>query len=398
MKVFGVSRGIGICLIWTGLASGQTLPVSAKIEAVPLELTMPERYQTAPVLEPVRRVTLVAPKDGLVRSFSVQLGATVREAQEVAQLDRSEAAARLKVALAEVKEKQALVKRQARDEVAQAQLEGAQARAELAQLELDRCTLHAPFAGRVMEIPVCSGQYVLKGTTILEIADVSSLKALHPVNRRSVKAGSALKVEVEDQEVAGKVQSILPLPDSFLMLRELVTPFAAAWVVLSNAKGELEPGLRLRSSFVPSRPIATVPKRAMKQESARGAEETIVQVLRNEYVTNVPVQVLGDIGPERVQISGGFRPADALIVGSSVPLLPGTLVRLGDPRAPRGIEGTAPSPNLGGIESGIISPGASRGRAAGADSGATHSIGSQRRQGSTPNPPASPSGDRNAPF
>jgi multidrug efflux pump subunit AcrA (membrane-fusion protein) len=129
MKVLGVSRGFGICLIWASLASGQTLPVSAKIEAVPLELTMPERYQTAPVLEPVRRVTLVAPRDGLVRSFSVQLGATVREAQEVAQLDRSEAAARLKAALAEVKEKQALVKRQARDEVSEAQLDGAQARA-----------------------------------------------------------------------------------------------------------------------------------------------------------------------------------------------------------------------------------------------------------------------------
>jgi len=148
MKVLGVSRGFGICLIWASLASGQTLPVSAKIEAVPLEFddarALPDgagpRGRSVGSLWWLRGM-------GLVRSFSVQLGATVREAQEVTQLDRSEAAARLKVALAEVKEKQALVKRQARDEVSEAQLEGAQARAELAQIELDRCTLHAPVRG-----------------------------------------------------------------------------------------------------------------------------------------------------------------------------------------------------------------------------------------------------------
>ena len=327
MTVFGVSRGIGICLIWTGLASAQSVPVSAKIEAVPMELTMPERYQTATVLEPIRRVTLVAPMDGLVRSFSAQLGATVRESQEVAQLDRTEAALRLKVALAEVKEKQALVRHQGKDDVAQGQLEGAQARAELAQLELDRCTLHAPFAGRVMAIPVYSGQYVLKGTTLMEIADVSGLKALHPVDRRSVTTGSALTVQVEDQEVAGKVQAVLPLPDSFLMLRELATPFAAAWVVLPNVKGQLEPGLRLHSSTVPVRPIATVPKRAVKHESVRGAEQSIVQVLRNEYVTNVPVQVLGDIraraNPDFRSVSRRGR-ADRGVLRSLITRHPGT--------------------------------------------------------------------------
>lgn len=392
MKVFALSRGFGIGLIWAGLASGQTLPVSAKIEAVPLELTMPDRYQVAPILEPVRQVTLVAPRDGLVRSFSVQLGATVREAQEVAQLDRTEAAARLKIAQAEVKEKQALVKRQARDEVSEAQLEGALGRAELAQLELDRCTLQAPFAGRVMAIPVCSGQYVLRGTTILELADVTSLKALDPVDRRAVANGSALKVQVEDQEVAGKVQAILPLPDSFLILRELVTPFAAAWVILPNPKGALEPGLRLRSSSIPSRPIATVPKRAVKHESNRGADESIVQVLRNEYVTNVPIQVLGDIGPDRVQISGAFRGADALIAGSSVPLLPGTLVRLGDARNARGVEGTSPNPNFGGVESGVAGPGTARGRADGAGSRAPLSNGSRRSA------PAPTAGESNVPY
>ena len=54
-------------------------------------------------------------------------------------------------------------------------------------------------------------------------------------------------MQIEGQEVAGKVQAILPLPERFSVLRELATPFAAAWVVVPNPKGELEPGLRVRT-------------------------------------------------------------------------------------------------------------------------------------------------------
>ena len=100
--------------------------------------------------------------------------------------------------------------------------------------------------GELVALPVCAGQYVIKGTTIAELADVSALKTLLPVDRRSVSSGAALTVQVEGQEVAGKVQAILPLPAQFAALRELATPFAAAWVVVPNTKGELEPGLRVQ--------------------------------------------------------------------------------------------------------------------------------------------------------
>jgi RND family efflux transporter MFP subunit len=351
------------------MADAQTLPTAARIESVPLELTMPERYQVTAMLEPIRRVTLVAAADGFIRSMDVRLGATVRESQEIAQLDRAEASARLKRALAEVKAKKARVKNiidapamaEAKAE-AVAEAEAAEAGAELAQIALDRCTLRAPFAGRVVALPVCTGQYVLKGTTLAELADVSSLKALLPVDRRSIAVGAPLTVNVEGTDVAGKVQAILPLPETHLALRELVTPFAAAWLVVSNAKGELEPGQRMRPATVPVAPIAAVPKRALKREEGRDGSGAIVQVIRNEYVTNVPVHVLGDTGPERVQISGLLRGADALILSSSVPLLPGTLVRFGDGSSDRGIEGVPPNPSVGGADAGITPPGGARPR------------------------------------
>jgi hypothetical protein len=350
-------RGLVLFLMGTSLVRAQALPTSATIESVPLDLTMPERYHINSVLEPVRLVSLVAPCDGLVRSLDARPGAMYREGQELAQLDRSEAAARLKIASAELKAKAKEPASGTGLEPLKAQIEAAEARVELAQLELDRLTLRAPFAGRILTVPVSTGQFVLKGSKIAEIADISSLRALVPVDRRGVTAGADATVYIEEQEHSAKVQSVLPLLESYAQLRELAAPFASAWIVISNAKNELEPGLRVRSATLPNTPISTVPKVSLKAtEGSPGSQRSQLQVIRNQYVTNVAVEVLGKVGPERMQVTGAFRPGDALIVTSSTSLLPGTLVRFTQ-EASRGIEGTTPNPARQGAEAGITLPG-----------------------------------------
>ena len=230
-----------------------------------------------------------------------------------------------------LREKKALLKTSAgNSEVYQAQIEAAEAAVELAQLDLDRCTLNAPFSGRIVALPVCSGQYVLKGAVIAELADVSSLKVMQPVDRRSVATNASLTVHIEGREVSGKVQTVLPLPDGLKILRELATPLSGAILVVANSKNELEPGQRVDSAAVPTTPIATVAKRAVKPEDPRGGDNMMVQVIRDDYVTNVPVRVLGETGTERVQITGALRVSDSLIVSTSVALLPGTLIRFGE--------------------------------------------------------------------
>ncbi len=411
MRSKGTTCGFVLVLLGAGGAWGQTLPTSARIETVPIELTMPERYQVSEVLEPIRRITLVAPSDGVIQSLAARLGSVVRDTQELVQLDRGEASARLKAAQAEVKEKQALLRsNQKYEDIYKAQIEAAEAKAELAQLQLDRRTLRAPFAGRVVDLPVSAGQFVLRGTTILELADVSSLKALQPVDRRNVSAGSSLTVQIEDKEVAGKVQAILPLPDEYLALRELVTPLAAAWVVLPNPKGELEVGLRVRTSSIPTTPIAVIPKRSIKKEGSRGAEASMVQVIRNEFdsnlpvqvVTNLPVQVLGDVGPDRAQVTGRFRPTDSLVVATSSPLLAGTLVKFPEGAGPRGSDGA-----LIGSDAGLTQPGSGAGTLSGrgnmprtrsGGAGSSSSPSNSRRQRNQPNPPGRQPGDGAAPF
>jgi hypothetical protein len=117
-----------------------------------------------------------------------------------------------------------------------------------------------------------------------------------------------------------------------------------------------------------------------------------VQVIRDEKVTNVPVRVLGDTAPERTQITGLLRRADALVVSSSVSLLPGTLVRFGDEQGQHASDGTAPNSYRGGPDATVPASGGSPGRSNARGAGSAGSGGQQNRN---QNPPADA---KSAPF
>ena len=399
MVLWGVLRALGLCLLGAGVGWAQSLPTAATIESIPLELTMPERYRVTTVLEPVRKVALVAPADGIVRGLEAPLGTVVRASAEVAQLDRAEALARLKMAQAEVKEKQLLGKsNQNYKEVYAAQLEAAQAKAELAQLELDRLSLRAPFAGRITALPVSSGTVCAERHRDRragrrhqpEVAGSrGSQNRLGPGRSESLCRGARADRESPvDPASAGEL----------CIAAQLAAPFASAWVVVPNAKGELAPGLRVRSANLPITPIATVPKESLKTtEGSAGSVASTVQVLRNEYVTNVPVDLLGKMGPERLQVSGALRFTDALIVSSSVPLLPGTLVRFAQTPG-QAIEGTTPNPARQGVEAGITPPGAAATEPAAVPSGSSRSRSASGRP-ARPTPAVAPAqGQGSPPF
>lgn len=365
---------LGLAIVAGSSARGQAPASSARVDTQPLLLTSPDRYQVQTILEPIRRVTLIAAADGIVRSQDAREGTEVRANQDVAQLDKAEAAALLKIAQAVVKEQQAalaLAQTETKSggltpagtaSVAQAEarLEAAQARAELAQAALDRCTLRSPFAGRITESFVSDGQYVRQGTVIAELADLSSLRALVPMARAGTVVGGAVTVSVEGQSVPGRVQALLPLSEGLAALRELATPMTAAWVVVPNTSGTLEPGQRVLSPALPTLPLASIPAHALQNPDGKRGP-TAVQVIRSEYVTDVPVRVLGHLGPDRVQVTGALRPTDALIVASSVPLQPGTLLRFagnpaGSAAAAAAVEATTPNPAAVGEAADLTPP------------------------------------------
>ena len=298
--------------------------VVAQVETAPVQTIPPDRYQMPIVLEPARRVSIMAMDDGVVRSLIAPLGGSVRETAEIVNLDVAEANARLKIAQAEVREARAAA---GRDEVAAARLDAAQARAALAELAVERCRLRAPFAGRIVSYPVSVGQFVTKGAGVAELIDVSNLRALVPVDRTAVKEGSTIELVSEGKPITGKILAILPLPESLAPLREIAIPWAAAYVSIANPDGRtFEPGQRIRPPYAPTDAVAVLPDKAVLPAAAEGTSPT-VRVVRSDLVTYIPVRILGAVGPGRMQVSGPFRQGDVAVVETNVPLAEGTFLR-----------------------------------------------------------------------
>jgi hypothetical protein len=120
-------------------------------------------------------------------------------------------------------------------------------------------------------------------------------------------------------------------------------------------------------------------------------------VIRSEYVTNIPVEVLGKVGPERVQVTGAFRPTDALIVSSSVALLPGTLIRFAQ-GGTSGIEGSTPNPARQGAEAGITPPGRTPGATSVPAAGTSRTRGATRPTQRPAARPATGGNEGSTPF
>lgn len=310
-------------------------PTRATVRTEPVTLTYPDRYQVPVVLEPARRVSLVAQHDGVLRGVSVAYGANVTAGQEVATFDKAEALAKQRVAQSEVRQAQAeadaMKAEFAASKVAKlsldqatAKLEGATARAEIAQLEVDRCTLKAPFAGRILGVTNAIGQFLTKGALVADVVDSTKLYALIPVDRSAATAGGNLELTIEGRQAASKVEAIVPLPAPFASLRELATPWAGAWVSIANPTNAHEPGQRVRNPFLPNAPITALAGGAIRPAAGGAA---VVQVIRAEYAVDVPVKVLGNVGPDRTQVSGPFQLNDLIVLESTVRLDPGTFVR-----------------------------------------------------------------------
>src|SRR5437016_145974 len=99
MNAHKLSAALGLALFTCCAAwAWAQAPGSARVETEPLSLTPPDRYQVGVVLEPARRVVVMAPFDGMVRTLSVPVGASVREGEEIGQFDRAEASAKSDIA------------------------------------------------------------------------------------------------------------------------------------------------------------------------------------------------------------------------------------------------------------------------------------------------------------
>ena len=137
-----------------------------------------------------------------------------------AQLAQTRAAERLAQAVLKNTQNLARMESASVQEVEKAQAEvdiSAQARA-LAQLDVERCTVRAPFNGAVVSLAVGKGEFVSAGKPLMEIVSTEPLEAhfLVPSTAiREVSVGQAFAMDVHETKstVNGTIRQIAPVAD-----------------------------------------------------------------------------------------------------------------------------------------------------------------------------------------
>lgn len=320
----------------TPAAPPSTAPPSADsaeqviIQREALKLIEPDAYRVPLYLVPNRSLDLTPLMDGVVSAVLVKPGQRVSVQAEALRLDPAELqlivdrakanhrAAQIEAKIASGKNDPDL------KELADARLQAAKADLDLATLRRERATIRAPFAGDTLRVHVVEGQLVRAGQPVLTIGDTSAMKVEVPVDRTQTQPGQTIDLRIEDRTVQGKVEAILPLAEKFEPLRDLVNSVASAVVVLDNARGEFKPGQTVYAPLIPRYPVAEVPNSAV-QNGTDGTRN--VQVVRENVIRDVPVEIFGSVGADRVHVSGPFAAGDEAVVSSSQPLADGSQIR-----------------------------------------------------------------------
>lgn len=300
------------------------------IERAPVVFRDPARYQVNLHLEPVRQLTLAAAIDGVVSSLQSKVGEEITPQAEairldarVAQLKAQRAHAALKAAKAEL----ASTKEKA---VAEARVEIAEADVEIAELEKSFTVIRSPLKGLVSAILVAEGQFIRAGQPLAVVTDPESLTVSIPIDGKAQKAGDSIEIKIEDANVSATIESVLPLLPAFDPLRDLFVSPATGRVVLDNKNGKLRAGQSVHSPMIPRLPVAEVPNSAIVNAEQGGRK---VQVIREGFVRDIPVQLLGPVGADHVFVSGRFGTSDELVSRASEPLIDGARVTSRDTRA-----------------------------------------------------------------
>ncbi|MCA8992278.1 MAG: HlyD family efflux transporter periplasmic adaptor subunit [Planctomycetaceae bacterium] len=308
----------------TPAAGGKDEAQTITVERQALTLQDPARYRTAISLQAARRVVVTAQMSGVVANVYQELGQDVKAQEELVRLDQRERQL-------ELDEKQALyllAVATANSGASPAENEprtaAAKAALDLAKLRYEATQIRSPLAGKIINVAVQEGDYVQAGSPIMTVVDASTLTTLIPVERSATKAGDKMTVQVEGQGVEAKVNAILPPPPEMESLRDLYVSLAAASVSIDNSAGKLAVGQSVLSEMIPRHPIAEVPNQSIIN-ATEGQRK--VQVIRDGFVRDLTIQLLGNVGDTHVYVSARFQAGDELIASSSTPLTDGTWLR-----------------------------------------------------------------------
>lgn len=297
--------------------------------------------------------TVRAEVSGAVLQTLVDVGAVVRQGQDLARIDDSgirdsyisarsgvtTAENSVQVAEREAQRAEALAKAgaiaerqrdQARNALIAAQSMAADARARLAnaQKQLDKTVIRAPFAGVVSARTVNAGDFVSPGTAAFTIINPATMRLEASVSAEALSAvrlGAPVEFTVNgygNRRFVGRISSINPVADpATRQVRVIAT--------IPNQGGTLVSGLFAEgrvASEAHTSPV--VPAGAVDE---RGVRPSVMR-LKGGRVEKAEVTVgIRDMTTETVEITSGLTPGDTVLLGAARGISAGTKVKVSSP-------------------------------------------------------------------
>jgi RND family efflux transporter MFP subunit len=229
---------------------------------------------------------------------------------------------------------------------AESALAAARARLELTTINLDRCSVKAPFDGRIKMVAVESGQYVAPGQPVLTLADDSLLEILVPLDSRDARKW----LRFEDAEVSETGAWFSHLKDEQVTIRWTEERGAHFWTGILHRVVAFDPrtrtltvAVRIPSASAVSSNSADLPlvEGMFCQVEIPGrilsdvirvprwavSFKNTVYISIDKRLKTVPVTVAYKTGDD-VYISEGLAPMDLVITTRLVDPLEHTLLKV----------------------------------------------------------------------
>jgi membrane fusion protein (multidrug efflux system) len=309
-------------------------------EAVPVEVAKASRrsiaasYNGTAALEARGEAQVVAKTSGIALQVFADVGQQVRAGQTLVRIDSDRATLQVAQSDSQVRKLQANFARaqqlasqkmvSANDlDTLRYDLENARASNRLARLELSYTTVKAPISGVIAERSIKPGNLVQINTPLMRIVDVSRLEATLNAPEREIetlKAGQAVQLVVDalpGKSFEGRIDRVSPVVDSGSGTFRVVCAF--------DGGGVLQPGMfaRIRINYDQRANALVIPRSALMEDGS----EPAVYTVRANKASRIPLK-LGNIDGEWVEVLGGLKEGEPVVVAGKSALREGSLVQV----------------------------------------------------------------------
>ena len=324
-------------------------PPSPVVVAAVTQKTVSTQITLIGTTEPIRESTVAAEVTGVVTQFPVTEGQFVEKGALLAamrdkelrlrlaalQATREQYDARLKMAAIELERYEKLKTTNSiadteydktfyNHKAINSQRLGAEAQIASLEYDLKQKAVQAPFAGFIVEEHTQVGQWLIPGSPVVKLVDLSRIRVMvdvperHAVKLNADKPAGISLTSLPGQEFKGRISSVLPYGDA----GSRTFPVR---VELDNPQYRIKAGMEASVTFSLSDTFEAllVPKDAVVTASSG----SMVYAALEGKAVPIPVEVLGYYD-ENVAVKGQLKPGIPVVIRGNERLRPGQPVQI----------------------------------------------------------------------